>query len=162
MKILNKTDKELKIRITDRYGHMYSVYLPGGRSTELAPYQVSRDVLDFIRLGYLKDISAGDTINHPSNLALNKVDQPVTVECACGIPDIDPEKSASVDESPDADTNADMEDEDDQDITVSDDPDVSGDPSVFKCEVCGSEFASPRGLAMHKSRSHPNESNKEV
>lgn len=152
MKILNKTDKELKIRVTDRHGHAYSIYLPGGRSTELTPEQVSRDVLKFIESGYLKDISEKPVSK--VRIPVNTTENSVTVECAC-----ESKGSETLSISKDSNEITQPSDETSENLAHEE---LKESTSVYLCEFCGCEFASPRGLSMHKSRSHPNEINKEV
>lgn len=46
MKVTNKTNKELKIQITDKGGMLYSVYLQANNSVDLEPWQLTDDIFD--------------------------------------------------------------------------------------------------------------------
>lgn len=154
MKIYNKSSRDQKFRIKDRYGNLYVVYIKAGRSTELEPSQVSEDVLNLISQGVLKDVTDDTVVSHTTPIKVTPVndskDKPaVDIECACveeTKEDVD-KVNNSVEESNDQTTEI-------EEPTVQASEDSS---DVYVCPICGKEYATQRGLTMHTNKEHKSE-----
>lgn len=145
MIVKNNTNVEQVIMLTDRYGTSYTVYLPAGRSTEIEPVQYTKKLFELLDKGILVDVaSTGSAPKIVIPVEIAK--EPRESECACDVPDV--VEPVVTDESPKE--------------TVKDhEPVVSEtETSVYICEVCGAEYASPKGLTRHMNKEHP-EYNKE-
>lgn len=148
MIIKNVTDKDQAIRLTDRYGSNYTVYLQPGRSTEIEPVQRTRFLLDMIKQGILQDITAGATpVVHkvPVVGAKASAENTDTVECACDLPVETPVVEPEKVEEPVVVEPVKTEPESKFSET---------EVSEYVCETCGAVFASARGLTRHMNKEH--------
>ena len=140
MKLFNNTDTIQTIRIKDRSGMYYTVHVESKMSTDVEGYEVTDGVINKISQGLFltDDKLVTDYINarrkelsqNAEDVILTESDVPAEV-----VDDEAEEGDVTTDEV--TDTHADEPSE-----------------SVFKCDICGNEYASSKGLEMHKSRSH--------
>lgn len=138
-RFFNNTDTIQSVRIRDRYGSYYTIFIESKGFTDLEPYQITKDITDKITLGKLVNLDEAKIIgrNIPSNEKSSVVIDTIKIE----------ELQTSISEETETDT---IEDETES-YSVSSDVDTS---EVHVCEICGNEYASKKGLEMHKSRSH--------
>lgn len=160
MKILNKSKKEQSIRITDRYNHTYTIYVPAGKSTDLEPYQVSADVTEMLKSGILENVTSSPSVENKKAVDVKTVKveeingEKVTVECACGIPT---EGSEVENQKPEVETEVINEEKKEEVPTVETKVADTSKEGTFVCEKCGAEFASKKGLTMHMNKLHKEE-----
>lgn len=128
MKLFNNTNKIQEVKVSDRYGKCYSVFIEANRSADFEEYQITRDVVNKVKSGILTNL---DNPTIPPTLVIEPIlvqEQPPIVESA-------PVEEKGEDKNPEEET-------------------PSEKTGTHICEICGSEYASERGLAMHISRSH--------
>lgn len=128
MKLFNNTNKIQEVKVSDRYGKYYSVFIEANRSADFEEYQITRDVVSKINSGILTNL---DNPTTPPTMVIEPIlvqEQPPVIEDA-------PAEEKSEDKKPEETA-------------------PSETTGTHICEICGSEYASERGLAMHMSRSH--------
>lgn len=155
MIIKNVTNKDQAIRLTDRYGANYTIYLLPGRTTEVEPVQRTKFLLDMIKNGILKDVTNGSATKvHNVSVVETKVsaEKADTVECACDLPTETPVVAEPVKPEPVAIETA----VDPEPVKVAESENKINETEVseYVCEVCGAVFASARGLTRHMNKEH--------
>lgn len=176
MIVCNKSKKELPVRIRDRYGKLYTIYIQAGKSTELEPSQVSDNVRSLLSSGTLEELVDNNVIKNVSYEEPVKGDSIISsdiVESTCCdneeetitevIKDITEEELI---ENPiiEEDTETSSENVDSETITTNIDINESvneevseiEDSDIYVCKICGNQYATKRGLNMHMQKSHPN------
>lgn len=144
IKLFNSLNSVQSVKIRDQFGKIYTIFIESRSYTEIEGYQITEDIKSKLKSGSLIDLSTS-----VATVDLNHVGS-------------DSVKISEITVSPIIETNNDKEDttvnqvlEDSTTESSTGVLKLEKDPNgPFICDICGNEYASSRGLEMHKSKTH--------
>jgi hypothetical protein len=143
MRIFNNTNKIQEVRVSDQYGKCYSVFIEANRYADFEGYQITKDIRDKIDAGIL------------ANLSNQFPPTPSIVVDTVKVQEIEP-VPATVEETKEDTTTKESKEESEVVPSSDEVPPIEEKktPDTYICEVCGNEYASPKSLERHMSKSH--------
>jgi hypothetical protein len=140
MKIINKTNETQEFKIKDSHGREYTVFIKPGNISKVYEHQVTTSLLNLINSNKLIIKDNTPKINNNNKVIYMKEvkENPLKEETVV---------STKLNNSVEVECACIKENKDE----------------IYKCTVCGKEFASQRSLTYHINKIHSNnETNKEV
>lgn len=149
VKLFNNLNTLQSVKIRDRNNTYYDMFIEARKSVTLEGYQVTQDIFNKVKSGLLLDLSKSFIETPKPTLVVDEV----PVESSKNLEDSSTyvENESSITTNSDAVTTSEVS-SNHQELYV-DEPQTEH-KDIYVCDICGNEYASEKGLAMHKARSH--------
>lgn len=149
VKLFNNLNALQSVKIRDRNNTYYDMFIEARKSVTLEGYQVTQDIFNKVKSGLLLDLSKSFIETPKPTLVVDEV----PVESSKNLEDSSTyvENESSITTNSDAVTTSEVS-SNHQELYV-DEPQTEH-KDIYVCDICGNEYASEKGLAMHKARSH--------
>lgn len=149
VKLFNNLNALQSVKIRDRNNTYYDMFIEARKSVTLEGYQVTQDIFNKVKSGLLLDLSKSFIETPKPTLVVDEV----PVESSKNLEDSSTyvENKSSITTNSDTVTTSEVS-SNHQELYV-DEPQTEH-KDIYVCDICGNEYASEKGLAMHKARSH--------
>ena len=149
VKLFNNLNTLQSVKIRDRNNTYYDMFIEARKSVTLEGYQVTQDIFNKVKSGLLLDLSKSFIETPKPTLVVDEV----LVESSKNLEDSSTyvENESAITTNSDTETTSEVS-SNQQELYV-DEPQTEH-KDIYVCDICGNEYASEKGLAMHKARSH--------
>lgn len=149
VKLFNNLNTLQSVKIRDRNNTYYDMFIEARKSVTLEGYQVTQDIFNKVKSGLLLDLSKSFIETPKPTLVIDEV----PVESSKNLEDSSTyvENESAITTNSDTVTTSEVS-SNHQELYV-DEPQTEH-KDIYVCDICGNEYASEKGLAMHKARSH--------
>lgn len=149
VKLFNNLNTLQSVKIRDRNNTYYDMFIEARKSVTLEGYQVTQDIFNKVKSGLLLDLSKSFIETPKPTLVVDEV----PVESSKNLEDSSTyvENESAITTNSDTVTTSEVS-SNHQELYV-DEPQTEH-KDIYVCDICGNEYASEKGLAMHKARSH--------
>lgn len=149
VKLFNNLNTLQSVKIRDRNNTYYDMFIEARKSVTLEGYQVTQDIFNKVKSGLLLDLSKSFIETPKPTLVVDEV----LVESSKNLEDSSTyvENESAITTNSGTETTSEVS-SNQQELYV-DEPQTEH-KDIYVCDICGNEYASEKGLAMHKARSH--------